>query len=516
MRDFDKDTFQKQLNELADTGTDRWAEIAAAVKEPAPAPLPWWSPRRTPMRVLAACCCLVLVISGVLLLSDRLSPSADKSTGNSTHLPDADLGENEDVSDSVGTPDGGTDDNKDKFSGALQDSVDGVTTTTNKNNGTTHGYTTLQNSLHGTGSSTSQSGATVTDTTQTVHTDNGNALEGQGSWTVTTTTTTLPDLTSKEWSVRRQTVKGSGVVRWRDTASFGRIVTASAAIRNTLGTYGVRLQKRVLVSVTPTGNGSANGITALLYAADGTVLWQAQTDRFGTAPLFFGGKTPVSVELRQGDTVLGKYPFDGTVGEASFMLSPAQTDGAKRLDLMIVAETAPRTKEAVSALAGDLSRIVRAVGGSVNTGAVRYGSAVENIAFSTGTNGTAGFLRNADFPEKATSAPALVQALQRAAQAEWRPEAAKVLVLAADRVPSLSQEEAETMSRALSALAAQGVRIVPLVPAESNDTSEQVLRAVAYGTGGDYLFYANGGKSGTLTAQKTDAALIAVLKETLS
>ena len=449
----------------------------------------WWSFSRLPIRIVALCCCVALVVTGAVLLWPT---PTDKEVGGSE-------------------------------TGSSSSLVNGTTASGEQNNSQQGGVAQNSPTVPLNGTTPSSSNAVNDGTTSNAATlptiDASNpVMQGDGDWTITTTVTSLP--TSQQWSVLQKSVSGSGVVRWKESSDFGRIATAMPQTSNTLGVFGQRLSKRVLVAL-ENGNARAAGLTILLNNASGQPICQSITAENGTAVLAYGNQQPKTLEIKYGDNSLEKLPFNGTVGTVSLSLSLPEITTKPALDLMIVAETAPSTKSTVSTLSSHLSKVANTAAGrvdaSVKAAAVCYDSKVSSTPFATGTSKTASFLKNQSFPSSAAKQPTFAAALAEAVSSHaWRHGATKVIVLVVDTVPTLSEKDATTVSKALNEAAAQGIRIVTLAKENCDIDTELLLRAISFGTGGDFLFRAaNTANNGTLTAHPIDTVLIDVLTDIL-
>lgn len=172
------------------------------------------------------------------------------------------------------------------------------------------------------------------------------------------------------------------------------------------------------------------------------------------------------------------------------------------LDLLIAAEATAGTESVRLALQTGLNALETGAV-SVRTAAVRYTDTAESLPFAEGTAHTAAFLQQAADPG---GTPALIQALTDAVQAHvWREEAAKVLVLAADRIPA----DTGALRQAVNDAAAQGIRFVPVITDTADAGQKQLLASLAQETGGACLVLAQDGEA-------PEKALADVLREILN
>ena len=220
--------------------------------------------------------------------------------------------------------------------------------------------------------------------------------------------------------------------------------------------------------------------------ADGTVSFFPDLDRLGRkVRLRTGGEEWRDVTLA---SRRGGQRVDFTVER--------QAPSVRKLDLMLAIDTTGSMGDEIRYLQSELAAILDALrarhrGLDLRVGFVFYKDLGDDYVTATVPLGhdfsaAQGALRQhwagggGDYPE------AMDQAMIRAAEQAWRPDAVKSLLLVADAPPH--DENVALTWRATEHLRAQRVHIVPVAASGVADKAEYVMRAMAAATQSRYTF----------------------------
>lgn len=232
----------------------------------------------------------------------------------------------------------------------------------------------------------------------------------------------------------------------------------------------------------------------LTTMADGTVAFFPELDRLGSkVSVRTGAEDWREVNIGRG---WGGQRIDFTLGR--------QAPAVRKLDLMLAIDTTGSMSDEIRFLQAELRSIIDALrarhrGLDLRVGFVFYRDIGDNYVTSTwplspDVNAAQRELSQhyagggGDYPE------AMEQALIRAANQQWRPDAVKTMLLVADAPPH--DDKFGTAWRAAEHLRASRVHIVPVAASGVADKAEFAMRAMAAATQSRYTFLTDDSRIG--------------------
>lgn len=265
---------------------------------------------------------------------------------------------------------------------------------------------------------------------------------------------------------------------------------------NTLGLVRVEVQ---------TPSGPALDVPVQLLNAQQQVVWQARTDKKGQASLFAGmyrqEQGPFVVVAGQGGqrrTFNVQRPDPMETIRLNLESPPAT---ANTLDVMFVVDTTGSMGDELEYLKSELESVITRVQQQqgqqlrVRTSVNFYRDTTDDYTvrpypFTDDLSTTLQAIRaqqaggGGDFPEAVDAALA-----DAVGQHAWSPSArARLLFLVLDAPPHSDPRSVRQMQEVTQQAAAQGIRVIPVVGSGIDKPTEFLMRFLAIGTHGDYIF----------------------------
>jgi hypothetical protein len=243
-----------------------------------------------------------------------------------------------------------------------------------------------------------------------------------------------------------------------------------------------------------------------LRDGQGKTLWETRTDNTGKGELWqnlFAGGTAgkvASVEAvvnGQSYSLAGPTPFAAGVNTIKIS-QPCRTPAP--VDIAFVVDATGSMGDEIEFLKAELSDVIGKAktslpGTTIRLGSVFYRDAGDEYVtrkndFSPDIARTVNFIKaqradgGGDFPE------AVEEALQAAVHGlAWSPEArARLLFLVLDAPPHQNPEIIRALQRLTREAAAAGIRIIPVTASGIDKSTEYLMRSLALGTNGTYVF----------------------------
>lgn len=225
--------------------------------------------------------------------------------------------------------------------------------------------------------------------------------------------------------------------------------------------------------------------------ADGTVAYFPTLDRLGS-------EVTISVGRDQGQAAKPRRVLiDTAPGSQRISITAAyRAVPIRKLDLALVVDTTGSMGDEINYVQAELRGIVRALvarhpGIDIRIGLVFYRDegdeyVTRTFAFDGQVDAVQARIANQRADGGGDEPEAMEKALNRAVQLQWRPDAAKSMVLIADAPP-----HDELMGRtwtATEAARAKRIHIVPVAASGVSDTAEYVMRGMSALTQSRYLF----------------------------
>jgi len=230
------------------------------------------------------------------------------------------------------------------------------------------------------------------------------------------------------------------------------------------------------------------GALHLETGADGIVSFYPGYDRAGS-------RTRVSIASDAG-TVSRTVQWRERGGQTVTLTVPGQARSVKALDLVLVLDTTGSMGDEIAYLQAELGSIVTRLKRDAGNVDVRIGLVVyrdrgdDYVTRSFPLSADVGRLQSTLDQQEADGGGDMPEAVDRAlaaaGQMQWRPDAAKAVLLVADAPPH--KEALSATFDAVEHLRGEGVRIVPVAASGVEDSAQYVMRAMAVLTGGRYIF----------------------------
>ncbi|MBI3141742.1 MAG: T9SS type A sorting domain-containing protein [Bacteroidetes bacterium] len=290
-------------------------------------------------------------------------------------------------------------------------------------------------------------------------------------------------------------------------------------------TWQVHLGQRYAVVIRNGDNGVVVGAKVQLVTPSGSILWQSVTNNSGRVELFDcldSGQTHLSRDLKllieygdKGYQAHAPAPYAQGINQ---LIIPVDCDKPTAVDIAFVVDATGSMGDEINYLKAELLDVIEEVNQAhkdvdMHTAAVFYRDLSDAYVtrasdFSNDPNKTLGFVKEqyadggGDMPEAVDSA--LSVALNTLT---WRnPARAKLLFLVLDAPPHSDPKAIHTLRAAMHRAAQQGIRIIPVVCSGSDKSNEFLMRSLAVGTGGTYLFLTDhSGIGGTHITPTTDS-----------
>ena len=225
--------------------------------------------------------------------------------------------------------------------------------------------------------------------------------------------------------------------------------------------------------------------------ADGTVAYFPTLDRLGS-------EVTISVGRDQGQAAKPRRVLiDTAPGSQRISITSAyRSVPIRKLDLALVVDTTGSMGDEINYVQAELRGIVRALvarhpGIDIRIGLVFYRDegddyVTRTFAFDGQVGAVQARIANQHANGGGDEPEAMEKALNRAVQLQWRPDAAKSMVLIADAPPH--DELMGQAWAATEAARAKRIHIVPVAASGVSDTAEYVMRGMSALTQSRYLF----------------------------
>jgi len=246
--------------------------------------------------------------------------------------------------------------------------------------------------------------------------------------------------------------------------------------------------------------------TVRLRDEQGNLLWETRTDNTGKGELwrnlFAGaasGKAAAIDAVVDGQPYALRNPTPFAAGINTLKVNqPCRTPAP--VDIAFVVDATGSMGDEIEFLKAELNDVIGKAKGALPGTAIRLGSVfyrdrgdayvTRKNDFSTDIAGTVNFIKaqsadgGGDFPE------AVEQALHVAVnELTWSKEArARLLFLVLDAPPHQNPEVIKALQRLTRQAAAAGIRIIPVTASGIDKSTEYLMRSLALGTNGTYVF----------------------------
>ncbi|MBQ1411437.1 MAG: VWA domain-containing protein [Oscillospiraceae bacterium] len=290
---------------------------------------------------------------------------------------------------------------------------------------------------------------------------------------------------------------------WKDNDNwpfFTNLVNTAAI---SFPSFGLDPRHRLEVRVQGEDGTPRANETVSLTDAEGSALWQARTDKNGTAYLFWTEEqSPARVVCGTAEAPVQLPEADGDA-QGNSQLRPveavtlnvgteAQTPSG--MQIMFIVDTTGSMSDEIAYLQKDFSAIAGRVGSEGMTWSANF-YRDEGDEYVTRTNGFCSDVSeiqaklNAEYADGGGDIPEAVAEILTeclAGQSEWDENAVKLAFLIFDAPPHDGKEAA--LQAAVHAAAEKGIRLIPVVASNAERETELFGRALAILTGGTYVF----------------------------
>jgi uncharacterized protein YegL len=248
---------------------------------------------------------------------------------------------------------------------------------------------------------------------------------------------------------------------------------------------------------------SANPLT-LTTNSDGTASFYPAFDKVSS-----GAKVSVSSKAGTWQRTLNFSKIPSTI-VASLQGSAPSVD---ELDVAIVLDTTGSMGDEMEFIQTEITSIVDSVRRNAGNVDVRIGVVAyrddgdEYVVKSFGMSNGAVAARNAiaalDAGGGGDTPEAMDKAMQAAERLQWRPNAAKAVLVIADAPPH--DEGMKATLDAANRMRSAGIQIVPVAASDTDDTAQYVMRTMAAMTHGRYIFLTDDSGVGNAHAEPSVA-----------
>ena len=251
----------------------------------------------------------------------------------------------------------------------------------------------------------------------------------------------------------------------------------------------------------------------LVTAADGTTTFYPRPDRIPQ-------KTTVAVSGSAGSV---ERPVTLSAGRLIEITLPGVAAAPRAMDLALVIDTTGSMGDEMAYIQAELDTIVARLKRNAGQIDLRIGVVLyrdegdEYVVQSTPLTGDIGSIRTLlarqDADGGGDTPEAMDRAVAEAGRLQWRPDAAKAVLLVTDAPP-----HAEAIGATLDAtqqLRSRGVQIVPVAASGVEDSAQYVLRSMAALTQGRYIFLTDDSGIGDSHAEPDVACYLVTRLDTL-
>jgi hypothetical protein len=235
------------------------------------------------------------------------------------------------------------------------------------------------------------------------------------------------------------------------------------------------------------------------------ILWQGVTDNTGKAELWVNINTEIqdkahSIEVEyQGQN----YPMKDIQSfqkGINILKLPVECQTPSTIDIAFVVDATGSMADEINYLKVELNDVISRVQDSlpattINLGSIFYRDVtdaylVKQSPLSSNINQTIQFIQKQTADGGGDTPEAVESALDSAIhQLDWNDEAvAKLIFLVLDAPPHQSPEVVEKMNQLMKTAAQKGIRIIPVACSGTDKSTEYLMRSLALGTNGNYLF----------------------------
>ena len=290
---------------------------------------------------------------------------------------------------------------------------------------------------------------------------------------------------------------------WNDNENwpfFTNLVNSGAV---SFPSYGIDPRGRIRVTLKDASGAPLEGESVVL-SGDSGAIWTAQTDKNGTAYLFYNeGETlrTASANGTEADVSYESVPSEDAQGgaamrpsdEISLVCAPS-AEKRTQLQVMFIVDTTGSMSDELMYLQKDFASIAADAGSDGVTYSVNF-YRDEGDEYVTKTNGftsdvsEASGLLMAEYADGGGDLPeAVAQILDETVteNTNWKSDARKLVFLIFDAPPH-EQYNAQ-IDKAVRSAAERGIMIVPVVASNADRDTELFGRALAICTNGDYVF----------------------------
>jgi von Willebrand factor type A domain len=257
--------------------------------------------------------------------------------------------------------------------------------------------------------------------------------------------------------------------------------------------WGFNLKQHCVLSLTD--NNGRKIHNALVTVKDGsTIIWE--TNLFGSFQKNFN----VNITYQGKSFDIGSFSYTDQAISARINSTPIVS---KNIDMMLVVDATGSMGDELEYLKVELNDVINRVRANAINDNLRMGSVfyrdkgdeyvTRKLDFTSDNASLVNFVKNqtagggGDFPE------AVDEALDVALQQSWRDDAiARILFLVLDAPPHAEYQDMKERLEKITRLASKkGIKIIPIVASGINKETEFLMRFMAMGTNGTYVFITN-------------------------
>lgn len=255
-------------------------------------------------------------------------------------------------------------------------------------------------------------------------------------------------------------------------------------------------------------NKQANALIAAkvkLLNAKKEIIWQAVSDNTGKAELWANMGVEMqdeahSIELEYKGQSYPMPAIQSFQKGINILQLPVDCQIPSMIDIAFVIDATGSMADEINYLKVELKDVISRVQDSLSETTINLGSIfyrdvtdaylVKQSPLSSNINQSIQFIQKQTADGGGDTPEAVESALDSAIhQLDWSDEAvAKLIFLVLDAPPHQSPEVVEKMNQLMKAAAQKGIRIIPVACSGTDKSTEYLMRSLALGTNGNYLF----------------------------
>lgn len=290
-----------------------------------------------------------------------------------------------------------------------------------------------------------------------------------------------------------------------DNWNFWKSLLTDSAYSKFPAKWNFYTENKCRIVITNSAGEFLNGVKIKVTSPANNIVWEAETDKFGSAQLFsnlFGGAVAsYRITAVYNGTTFQLGSFSGSESEITKQIAVSKIQ-SNEVDVQFIVDATGSMGDEISYLKTELYDVLQRsktqlAGVTLKVGAVFYRDVKDEyltkpFPFTENIDNLTSFIKDqkagggGDFPE------AVEEACATSLQQAWNTNArTKIAFLILDAPPHFTPAIVEKMNTAVKMYAQKGIKLIPLAASGIDKETEFLLRFMAIATNGTYTFLTN-------------------------